>query len=287
MACLESVAALAYDNVTTILVDNGSEPPLVEPVRTRFPNVAIIRLPANGGFAVGYNAGLRHALANGSEFMLLLNNDTELAPDCLNLLVNEIQTATDIGLVTAKVYYQSDPQRIWTVGNRLNVFLDITDGGQGQPDIGQWNTPRDIDFAPFCAVLLRREAVERTGLLDEGFFLYYEDLDYCRRLQSAGYRLRLRPDAHVRHAVSASSGGKETPILRFRLAQSSGRYFRKHGRGARMLLIVPFRLASAIKLTARLLLTGHADVVRAYWAGLLAGWRSGKADQPPPKWLKV
>jgi GT2 family glycosyltransferase len=120
-----------------------------------------------------------------------------------------------------------------------------------------------------------------VGLLDEGYFLYYEDMDYCRRARTAGWRIRLQPDAHVRHDVSASSGGRDSPPERYWMAQSSGRYFRTHGRGPRILLIVPFRLGSALKMTARLLTQGKRDSLRAYWRGLLIGWRTGRATTPP------
>lgn len=285
LACLESVSALTYPRLATILVDNGSDPPLAEVVAGRFPQVDVLRLPRNTGFAGGYNAGLRRALAGASDYFLLLNNDTELAPDVIEHLVAEIETAPDIGLVTAKIYFADEPDRIWTVGNHLNIFLDLKGGGDNQIDRGQWSVARDIDFAPFCGILIRREVIEQVGFLDDGFFLYYEDMDYCRRARLAGYRLRLCPDAHIRHAVSASSGGLETPVKRYWLAQSSGRYFRKHGRGARMLMIIPFRLASAVKTTVRLLFSGRSDIARAYWAGLITGWGSGEATTPPPEWI--
>ncbi len=283
--CLETVAALAYPRVHTLLVDNGSEPPLAGAVGARFPAAEVLRLPRNLGFAGGYNAGLRRALAGEGELFLLLNNDTLVARDALARLVEEMGTAANIGLATAKIYYAADPRRIWTVGANLNVFLDLKDKGDGQLDEGQWREPRDVDFAPFCGILLRRAVVESVGLLDEAFFLYYEDMDYCRRARGAGWRIRLCPAAHIHHAVSASSGGRDSPPERYWMAQSSGRYFRKHGRGPRMLLIVPFRLASALKMTARLLLTGRRVALRAYWAGLWAGWHTGRATTLPPAWI--
>ena len=279
--CLKTVAVLDYPDFRVLLVDNGSEPPLAPAISARFPNVTMLRLPANQGFAGGYNAGLRRALESDSRYFLLLNNDTLLRPDVLTKLVAEIERSADIGLVTAKIYYAADPQRIWTVGANLNVFLDLKDGGAGQIDTGQWDDPRDIDFAPFCALLIRRDVIEEVGLLDETFFLYYEDMDYCRRAKAAGWRVRLCPAAHVLHDVSASSGGRDSPMERYWMAQSSGRYFRKHGRGPRLLLIIPFRLASALKMTARLLAQGKHEALRAYWAGLAVGWRIGRANTPP------
>ena len=280
LACLEAVAAGDYGNARVLLVDNGSTPPLAEAIHAHFPSIEVLRLPRNLGFAGGYNAGLREALSGPADLFLLLNNDTLPAPDALSQLVACLAAAPDVGLATAKIYYAAEPSRIWTVGANLNVFLDLKDGGQGEIDAGQWAAPRDVDFAPFCAVLIRREVLEEVGLLDEEFFLYYEDMDYCRRMRRAGRRLRLCPDAHVWHDVSASSGGRDSPTERYWMAQSSGRYFRKHGRGPRMLLIIPFRLFSALKMTVRLLAAGKREALRAYWAGLLIGWRTGKSVTP-------
>mgnify|MGYP001316203225 FL=1 len=280
--CLAAVAALTPPPGRVLLVDNGSAPPLAPAIAARFPAVEVLRLPRNLGFAGGYNAGLRHVLADGPPAVLLLNNDALPAPDTLGRLAAEMAGDPAIGLVTAKVVYAADPGLIWTVGANLNVFLDLKDGGQGQRDAGQWDAPRDVDFAPFCAILIRREVFAGVGLLDEAFFLYYEDMDYCRRARRAGWRVRLCPAAVVRHDVSASSGGRDSPLERYWMAQSSGRYFRKHGRGPRLLLIVPFRLASALKTTARLLLAGKGDALSAYWRGLWVGWRTGRATTPPP-----
>ena len=282
LACLETVVALEYPDFRVLLVDNGSEPPLAGAVSVRFPSVETLRLPANLGFAGGYNAGLRRGLESDSRHFLLLNNDTLLEPDVLAKLAAEIERAPDIGLVTAKIYYAADPRRIWTTGANFDIFLDLKDSGAGQSDVGQWDEPRDVDFAPFCALLVRREVIERVGLLDEEFFLYYEDMDYCRRARAAGWRVRYCATARVLHDVSASSGGRDSPMERYWMAQSSGRYFRKHGRGPRLLLIIPFRLLSAVKMTARLLAAGKRDALRAYWRGLLIGWRTGRATTPPP-----
>jgi hypothetical protein len=284
--CLDALARLTYPSARLLLVDNGSDPPLEETVRPRFPDVEVLRLPENRGFAGGYNAGIRRALEGDARLVCLLNNDTLPAPGFLDALVAEATTSTEIGLVTSKIYYAADPQRIWSVGHNVNVFLDLVPGAMNQLDAGQWDEARDIDFAPFCAVVLKREVVERVGLLDEAFFLYYEDMDYCLRMRRAGYRLRYQPAAIVHHAVAASTGGKTNPVRRYWLAQSGGRYFRKHGHGPRMALILPFRAASAAKMSARLLLDGDRLGLRAYWAGLVTGWRTGRADTPPPDWTR-
>jgi hypothetical protein len=283
--CLQALDELTYTAARILLVDNGSEPALEDSIRPRFPDVEMVRLPRNVGFAAGNNAGIRWALETGTRYICLLNNDTLPQPSFLSALVAEAESSADIGMVTSKIYFAADPQRLWSVGHRLNVFLDLEPVAMNQIDAGQWDDPRDIDFAPFCAALMRREVFEKVGLLDEAYFLYYEDMDYCLRMREAGYRLRYTPSAVVYHAVATSSGGKTTPVRRYWMAQSGGRYFRVHGGGPRMALILPFRAASAAKTSLRLLWDGDSRGLRAYWAGLATGWLTGRADTPPPDWI--
>jgi hypothetical protein len=269
-----------------LLVDNASSDGTAEGVAAAFPAVEIIRNPRNLGFAGGYNVGLRAALAGGCDLILLLNNDTLLAPDCLAELVAEMEAAEEVGLVTAKIYYAADRNRIWTVGGRLNpITLEVVAKGDDEIDRGQWAAGRDLDFAPLCGVLIRRTLLDKIGLLDEEYFMYYEDMDFCLRARQAGFRLRLAPAATMWHDVASSSGGRHSPSERYWMAQSSGRYFRTHGRGWRLPIIIPYRLASALKMTARLVGRGQYRATRAYWRGLLTGWLSGRAVTPPPDWV--
>ena len=121
--------------------------------------------------------------------------------------------------------------------------------------------------------------------LDEKFFVYYEDMDYCRRIRLADYRLRLVPQAKIWHAVATSSGGQDSPLERYWMAQSSGRYFRKHGHWWQFLVIIPYRFGSALRTTGRLLSHKHFLSLKAYWYGLFIGWVTGKATTPPPLML--
>lgn len=286
MACLETVFAQDYPAYSVLLIDNGSSDDTVSRVSNRFPEVEIISTGRNLGFAGGYNRGLRRALEEDVAFIFLLNNDTLLAPDCLSALVEEAKLAGDVGIVTSKIYYAQERNRIWSVGGRIHPWtLEIIDKGDGDLDVGQWSEARELDYAPFCGVLMRRELAANVGLLDEEFFLYYEDMDFCRRARQAGYRLRLAPQAKIWHAVSASSGGRGHALERYWIAQSSGRYFRKHGRGWRLLIIIPYRFASAIKTTIRLLLRRRPRPLLAYWLGLVRGWVTGRATTPPPRWV--
>lgn len=290
LACLETVFALDYpaDALTVVLVDNGSEPALITAVSQAYPQLTILRHEQNLGFAGGYNSGLRYLFAQKPPitYFFLLNNDTLLAPDSLRQLVQTAQANPSWGIITAKIYYAADPQRIWTVGEQVSSFvLDLRTRRQNQLDQGQWATAQTVDFAPFCGVLLSRPLLTEVGLLDEGFFVYYEDMDYCRRALTAGWQVGLAPQAHIWHAVSSSSGGQWSPLYAWWIGQSSGRYFRKHGRGLRLALIIPFKLFSAAKNMARLVWRRQWRAWRAYAVGLWWGWVHGRANIPPPAWV--
>ncbi|MGH2536596.1 MAG: glycosyltransferase family 2 protein [Candidatus Promineifilaceae bacterium] len=281
LACLESVRAQDYPDLSVLLVDNGSTDGTAEQVQAHFPQVEVIRLAENQGPTGGYNAGFGRAMAQGFELIFLINNDTLLAPDCVSQLAAEAGRSAGVGLLMPKIYYASEPERIWSVGGwekRWN--LEVARPGAGRLDRGQWERPLDIDDVPFCAVMLRRGVLEQIGLPDEAYYLYYEDRDYSRRVQRAGFRLRLVPAAKVWHAVSASSGGSDSPNERYWMARSSILFFRQNvNRPLHWLIIVPWRLGSALRTSLRLLRGRRTDALKAYWRGLRDGLRGG-AEAP-------
>lgn len=275
LACLETIRKQDYEAISILLVNNGSTDDTVDQVSSRYPDIQIVNLPENLGPTRGYNAGFREALAHNFRYILLVNNDTLLAPNCVGELVDEAETSPDIGLLMPKIYYADEPQRIWSIGgweNRWN--LEVRRPGSDRLDNGQWDEPTDIDDAPFCAVMLTRTLLETIGLPDSDFFLYYEDRDFSRRVQRAGFRLRLVPNAHIWHAVSSSSGGSDSPNERYWMARSSVLFFRKNNDNvARWLIIITWRAASALRTSARLLRKGNFASLKAYWLGLWHGIR--------------
>ena len=275
MACLETVVSQEYESLSVLVVDNGSADDTVAQVSSVYPQVEILSLPENLGPTRGYNAGFRHTLDNGFNLFFLLNNDTLLATDCISELVKDAEMDSNIGLVMPKIYYADEPNRIWSVGgweSKLNY--EVQRPGENQMDEGQWEDAVDIDDAPFTAVLLTRSVLENVGLPDEGFFLYYEDRDLSRRIQEAGYRLRLAPAAHMWHKVSMSSGGSGSPDERYWMARSGVQFFRKNvGMRSRWFIVIPWRAASALRTTMKLARNGRFDSIKAYWRGLWDGLR--------------
>lgn len=272
LRCLGSLRRMTYPNFRLLLVDNGSNDGTLAAVAARFPEVECITNGENLGFAAGCNVGLRHALAQGADFVFIANNDTTVAPDMLDELV--IAAApSDVGMVAPLIYYEAEPKRIWSAGAGRNpLTLEMRGNLRGQMDADTWPEVVEREYLVGCGLLIRRELIERVGLFDPRFFMYYEDLDLCLRARRAGSRLVLAPRARMWHRVAVSSGGADAPGERYWAARSSVEFFRKHVHGLRWLIVAPYRTGSAVKTTLRLLSQGKWEAARAYLRGLWDGW---------------
>lgn len=273
LECLASLQQMTYPNFRLVVVDNGSHDGTVEAVRVRFPQAELLVNADNLGFSGGFNVGLRWALAAGADWVLMINNDTYVAPDLLaELMVHS--TTPGVTMLAPKIYSAEEQQRIWSVGGDRSWWTyEMVRTGDGQLDIGQWDQPIERDYLVGCALLLKRSLLEEVGLFDaETFYpIYYEDSDLCLRARQAGQRLLLVPNARMWHKGVGAGGGFDSPRHRYLMARQSVRFFRKHIRGARWLVVIPFRLGSALKATLRLWLTGRRQSIGPYWRGLRDG----------------
>jgi GT2 family glycosyltransferase len=269
--CARTTAAMDYPHMSILLVDNGSNDGSEERLRAALPKVDIMALPENVGFAGGANAGLRWAIARGYQYALLLNNDAFPAVDMLTRLIAE--SGSDIALLSPKIYYERQRQRIWFAGGRQESrLLEMRGTGQDQPDGPDWSLTRDVDYLVGTCLLVNLSIIAKVGLLDERFFMYYEDLDWSIRLRQAGYRLRLVATAHLYHRVSQSTGGTDTPLHRYYLARSSLLFFARYRHLGSPGAIILYRTLSALKIVMRLVLVGKGGSALGYVRGLVDGW---------------
>ncbi len=278
--CLKSLNRITYPNYRLLLVDNASVDGTVKAVTDYFPEVEIIVNPRNLGFPGGFNVGLRHAFDQGAEYVFMINNDTFVEPSILDKLM-AYADQPGVGMVAPKIYYADEPNRIWNVGGMRHPWTwEMTDVGNRQLDRGQWEGVIERDYLVGCALLIKRSMLEDIGLFDTGYHpIYYEDVDLCVRARRADYRLLLVPSARMWHKVSASGGGADSPRERYLMARNSVRFFRKYIRGWKWLIVVPYRLGSAVKTTIRLLWQGRRDSASAYWRGLRDGLRMSTREE--------
>ena len=204
LACLASLAGLDYPACEVVVVDNGSTDGSVEEIRSRFPSVTLIENGENQGFAGGNNVGLRYALKRDADYVLLLNNDTEVAPDSLRQLVSAAEAGPGIGIVGPTIYYYDEPDLIWTAGGEIDWRrgAEVRMRSLNTPDTGQLGAePRPVDAVSGCALLVKRAVLEKAGLLDERFFTYYEEVEWCVRVQRGGFQIMHVPTAKVWHKI--------------------------------------------------------------------------------------
>src|SRR5579872_1435281 len=220
-AFLHSLKHVKKDDfeIATIVIDNGSEE--VYKLPEGIKNTTLIRSETNTGFSGGYNIGMKEALKNAADFILIVNNDTEMDPDMITNLLNLLQNDPKIGMTTPKIYFAKGhefhkdrykPEELgkvfWFAGgytdwdNVMSIHRGID-----EVDHGQYDKTEEVEFASGCCMLFKREVLEKVGLLDDRYFLYYEDADLNERVRRAGYKVYYVPTAVLIHVNAASTGG--------------------------------------------------------------------------------
>ena len=204
--CLESLQKQTYRDFEIILLDDASTNDSVQQLQKHLTeNTVFLPQEANSGFAAVNNVGMRRALADGCDWVLLLNNDTVVAPDFLETLLRE----TPAGAVSCpKMLFLDPPDEIWFAGGELDRATGkVKHLGGHEKDGPAFAEKKQVSFITFCCVLLPRQVVEEVGFLDETLFMYCEDVDYCIRLADAGVPMWLLPDARIWHKAGGSAGG--------------------------------------------------------------------------------
>ncbi|MGE3841508.1 MAG: glycosyltransferase family 2 protein [Vicinamibacterales bacterium] len=199
LQCLASIEASTYRPVASIVLDCHSTDGSVEAVNARFPDAHVIELAENRGYAGNNNVGIRAALHMGAAWVFVLNEDTILAPDCIEQLIGVGQSRPGIGIVGPLVYHADEPTVIQTAGGRLNSRWEGWHLGANEPDEGQYSDVRPVEWISGCGILVRREAIEAVGVLDERFFIYWEETEWCVRARLAGWDILNAPSARLWH----------------------------------------------------------------------------------------
>jgi GT2 family glycosyltransferase len=206
--CLESLKKVTYANYETIVVDNRSDGDDVRILRERFGDyIHVIDNDKNYGFAEGNNIGMRYVLKRGTDYVLLLNNDTTVAPDFLDEMIRVGESDEKIGVLGPKIYLYDKPNVIWEAGGKINWWLGaIVVLGEKQVDVGQYDKVAERDLLSGAALLIKANLLNRISLLDPSFFFGYEDYDFCIRARRAGFKVVYVPKAKVWHKVGKSRG---------------------------------------------------------------------------------
>ncbi len=197
--CLASLCADPYPAHRVLVLDNGSTDGSVPAIRAAFPDVEIVPLDENLGYAGNNNVGIRAALDRAADWVFVLNEDTVLAPDCLTRLMSVAASDPRIGVLGPMVYHHDEPTVIQSAGGRLGPYWISSHLGQNEVDRGQFREPRPVEWISGCAILVRRAVIEQVGPFDARFFLYWEETEWCVRAAKAGWRIVHVPAARIWH----------------------------------------------------------------------------------------
>jgi GT2 family glycosyltransferase len=268
--CLRSLAEQSHGQLEVLLVDNGSRPGSLEGVAEAHPDVRIMPLGRNYGFAGGMNRGI--AAARGG-LVLLLNFDVELEPGCVAELLKVLGQDDRIAGVAPKTVFVHDRHLIDNVGTLIDRAGAAYNMGIGQLDVGQYDVSERVFGACFAAALFRKEAFgeEAVGPLDDSYFMYYEDVDWCYRANMLGWHFRTAPQAIVAHVHSASVRHLDYSFKYYLIERNLLRTAVKNFEARRAFWILGRRTLSHLMKAVRR---------RPFWATGLRALARGWADVP-------
>ncbi|PIQ47500.1 MAG: hypothetical protein COW03_14740 [Cytophagales bacterium CG12_big_fil_rev_8_21_14_0_65_40_12] len=242
-ACLLSLRSLEYNNFEVIVVDNGSKDNSTEQLRSEFPEVTLLEHEENKGFTGGNNTGIQYALDHGKDLIMLLNNDTIVSADFATILIKALLADASIGAIQPKIMYNQERDVIWNAGGFFNSFYSLfKTRGLDKKDQGQYDNPIDVDWITGCCFLVRSNIVQQIGLLDDKFFIYYEDSDWSFKIRRLDYRLRYEPGAKIYHEAGMSNQNRKghnegniSPFSRYMTIRNHLFMVRRYAKGINLL----------------------------------------------------
>lgn len=210
-ACLLSLRDIQDPDVEVIVIDNGSTDGSVSYFKEAFPEVTLVETGSNLGYAGGNNVGIAYALAKGATHLLLLNNDTVVDPKLVGHFLAGFANYPKAGVLGAKIYLMQEPTRLDHLGGiwrKDKVDFELVGLGAYEDGVAFQESIK-VDYVCGAALMMKKEAIEKVGVLEERFFLFCEETDWCFRAKREGFEIRTCPEAKVWHEVSASlTGGK-------------------------------------------------------------------------------
>ena len=279
--CLESLRRTTYPSYKIAVVDNGSKGNDASILEKKYGKVVeVIRSKTNRGFAGGCNIGIKWAFKTDATHILLLNNDTTVDRRFLAELVEAAKSDPKIGIVGPKIYYYDDRHRIATAGGTINFWTGNAPLiGRETIDNGEFEDVKQVDYVSGCALLIKREAIEKIGIFDEEYFAFYEETDLCTRARRSGYEVVVAPKSVLWHKVSRSD--KSGEISWYFMTRNRFLFMKKNATGIHFLFFVLYFLSTDFVLTMESAkLFKRPRLLRTYLKGAFDGLRIALGARP-------
>ena len=272
--CIESLFAAGVAAGQLVVVDNGSQDDSVAQLTVRFgQQIHLIAHPTNLGFAGGNNLGIQWALDAGAEWVLLVNNDTVVAPTFFQELLAAVEQHPTHQIIGPLILYDQEPNRIWSLGDRLIPGTLITRRLWHDVLIPE-TLPAfiDVDFLNACCILIQRTVFEKIGLLNAAYFMYAEDVDFCLRARRVGIQLGCATQARIWHKISRSTGVYH-PQARYWRINNQIRVYRQYANAFQYPLMYLFTLLRTLILIGSDLFHRRFTLLGPTWQAWRRGWQ--------------
>jgi len=270
--CIKSLNCISYSNFRIVIVDNLStdnsrdkiisylknykikfnfynSPELAIKSKNKKHIISIIQSQFNGGYGFGNNIGLKHSIENNADYMLIINNDTIVEPEFLEPMVNSCENNQNIGIASGKICYLNAPDIIWFNGGKFTPTLaKVVHYDYNEKNIGQTSI-KPISFITGCMWLLPRKIVKEVGLINEEYFMYLEDLEYCQRVLNKGFTLKVFSESIIYHKVGSTTGGKHSSLSVFYRTKNMNKYLLNYiVLPSKIIAIIMFNMSTIIQI---------------------------------------
>lgn len=279
--CLISLKECKPANFDIIVVDNGSADSSGEQIKKEHTEIILIKSDTNLGFAGGNNLGIKYVLERPYKYVMLLNNDTFVEPDFMDVLINYMDENPDVGLIQPKIFFHNNRNMLWNGGSYFNKLITLPyTRGYFRNDKPKYNYIEEVNWVTGCAFLTRTDILKKTGLLEEKFFIYFEDVDLSLRIKNAGHRLIYHPKSVIYHIAGMSNKTKTkqkegyvNPVVHY-MAQRNRiwfikRYFKWYYLVPTVIYHASYSLAVMVYFTVR----GRFKKLNAFLSGIKDGMK--------------
>jgi GT2 family glycosyltransferase len=199
LACLASLQASTYPRHTVLVLDNHSTDGSAQAIQDAFPQVKVIPLENNLGYAGNNNVGIKIAMIQEADWVFVLNEDTIVDEDCISCLVEAGCSGDNTGIVGPMVYHFDEPAVIQSAGGKLGWDWWAWHLSQNESDDHYAMQPRKVDWISGCGIMVKKEVIDQVGALDERFFYYWEEVEWCVRTKAVGWEIMHVPQAKLWH----------------------------------------------------------------------------------------
>jgi len=240
-------------------------------------HINLIKNRENIGFPGGNNVGIKFALKFFEpDYILLLNNDTVVDENFLGELVKSGESREDVGILGPKIYFYDEPQTIWSAGCKISWKLSRgIQIGTSELDKGQYDTRKEVEYVSGSAFLIKTRVIKQIGLMDEEYFLYFEESDWTLRANKEGFKSLYNPSSHIWHKVSKSGGGISKPLGLYYITRNRWIFMKKWAKKTDFWVFLVYQILGA--LIFPIILSIHyknRKLFVNYYYGLIAGIRS-------------